>query len=103
MGKLQQSRYTTDLSSPEHVLPSQFACKNRQQEPERMLWLDVLGDAARIIQTFDGNDPAEVEQRDSEIAWFRSDEVFIGSFRWICDVLGLDPDYMRKMALRGVP
>lgn len=102
MGKLQQALYTTDLLSPEHVLPEQFAAKNRDREPERRLWLATLEDAVRIIQTHTGSDPEEVDARQREIEWVQSDEISVGSFCWICEVLGMEPDYIRKLALKGV-
>lgn len=102
MGKLQQAHYTTDLLSPGHILPSQFTVKHREREPERRLWLATVEDAVRIIQTHTGSDLEEVDARQREIEWVQSDEVAVGSFCWICEVLGMEPDYIRKLALKGV-
>ncbi|GAB4231016.1 MAG: hypothetical protein Kow00109_02930 [Acidobacteriota bacterium] len=34
--------------------------------------------------------------RDDSQEWFDSDEVYPGSFLWVCDIIGADPEKMRR-------
>lgn len=34
--------------------------------------------------------------RDQAITWLVSDDTAPGSFRWVCDLLGLEPDAVRR-------
>ena len=96
------------------VLPCQFY--QRPHGPyaaERLLWLNVLEDAIRCAQ----NCPAEFvsgqgdqggtlnrrrRQGLEDRTWFASDEMYYGSFRWLCDALGIEPDYLRSRIAEGV-
>ncbi len=66
-------------------------------EAELDLWRAVL---ARSLRDFAGVDayvtPFErVQLKRRARFWFSSDEFSLGSFRWICQTLDLDPDYFR--------
>lgn len=60
--------------------------------PERALWVAVLD---RAVRDFSGIDAKfsqvrkAVLRHDAE-AWFRSDSNASGSFRWVCEQLGVD-------------
>ena len=95
------------------VLPSQFY--QRPEGPyaaERLLWLNVLEDAIRCVQkcpnefiSGEGNGGILNRRRRQGLedrTWFESDEMYYGSFRWLCDALGLEPDYLRSRVAEGV-
>jgi hypothetical protein len=65
--------------------------------PETALMYAVLEDAFLCLQQT-GELPRLVQRRAREAErWFLSDDSrWVFSFRPICDVLGLDPEYMRK-------
>ncbi len=67
-----------------------------QSEPYRRLWAAVLAQAM-----WDLKKTAQAQQTGSfflhdPIGWFRSDQEHVGSFVWICLVMGLVPDLTRE-------
>ena len=100
--------------------PHTINCGNEptwQGTPERALWEAVLFesiyDCRRYagLQTSRRGRPKSLEvpvlkrerdnrKRTKQITesweWLHSDAIAPGSFRWTCEVLGLDPDYVRK-------
>jgi hypothetical protein len=59
---------------------------------EERLWTAVLLQAIRDVGGFDI--VADENHRAARL-WFLSDNHAPGSYRWICDVLNLPPDYLR--------
>ena len=71
---------------------------NLYLQPEKLLMLAVLEDAIDSFQRFHvAKDPrAKNISRDAE-DWFLADQQdWLFSFTNVCDVLGLDPDYLRR-------
>ncbi len=87
---------------PDTVLPSQFFGILRQKgfvEGEKRLLAAVLADAVDCYMKQAFNPEASGRQvfRDAE-AWIFQDETgtWLFSFRNICDILGLEPEYIRR-------
>ena len=69
-------------------------------EDERCLWAACLKDG---IQCAKGKGTAcnkgirdRIKVKDEAIRWFASENVGPGSFRWVCEVLGLDQETVRE-------
>ncbi len=71
-------------------------------DPERMLWVNVLWvaikDVARddVSMVRDCNRREVSRNRENAKEWFLSQEDEEGSFRWVCLILGLDPDWVHR-------
>ena len=81
-----------------------------QRMPEKSLWLAVLEDAYHCVQPRrrvigrglrQGSRRAReaVDERDEAEAWIVSEAEYIGSFRFVCDVLELDVDWTRHLII----
>ncbi len=104
-----------DVPATFAVMPSQWAdaLRSKPCAPERFLWLSVLEDAIKCVQgavSADGSDGwrqlnslrHRVRRQLDAQTWFDSDDIYPGSFRWICDTLGLEPDYLRQRIAEGI-
>ena len=87
---------------PDTVLPSQFFGILRQKgfvEGEKRLMAAVLADAVDCYmkQAFNPEPRGRQVYRDAE-SWIFQDEpgTWLFSFRNICDMLGLEPEYIRR-------
>ncbi len=87
---------------PDTLLPSQFFTSLRQKvfvEGEKRLMAAVLADAVEVYMKQAFNPDARAQQlfRDAE-AWIFSDEPgpWFFSFNNISDMLGLEPEYIRR-------
>lgn len=75
--------------------------------PEQQLWMAVLTEAVDDLGAGPNLDSSnDIARRRAQInqearSWFLSDRSDVGSFRFVCDVLGLDAVYFRKKALSG--
>ncbi len=81
------------------VLPAQFFDLLRQRSPvqgERRLMIAILEDAVTCIQKYVGAHTGH-EQRLFQDArgWMLSDSADPFSFQYVCEVVGLDPAYVR--------
>jgi hypothetical protein len=89
------------LFQPDTLLPSQFFDRVRRRtehEGERRLMIAVLEDAVAVYRKQAGARDARNQQlfREAE-EWIEDpDRTWLFSFQNICDVLGLDPDYLRR-------
>lgn len=78
-------------------------------DPHRRLWCAVLVVAIQDALGRGGkSDPERYYERcrirDEALAWFERNGKSIGSFQWVCDILGLDAGEIRrklKMAVGG--
>ena len=79
----------------------------RPLEPERVLWSMVLREAIQCYQgraICEGKEPRkETKAREAARAkrWFLSPDTEPYSFRWVADLLGLDPDVFISILRRG--
>ena len=90
-----------NILEPDAVLASQFFDAIRRQglpEGEYRLMVAVLEDAVRcFIQHAAAADPAKRALHDDAARWFaESSGLGLYSFQNICDVLGLDADFLRR-------
>lgn len=61
-----------------------------------VLW-QALGDAVRLARA---KRPTPRHWHQDALDWFANESVEIGSFRWICDLMGLDPNRVRERVER---
>ena len=89
------------LFQPDTLLPSQFFDRVRRRsehDGERRLMIAVLEDAVDVYRKQAGAQDARAQQLFHEAEeWIEdADRTWLFSFQNICDVLGLDPDYLRR-------
>jgi hypothetical protein len=97
------------LFEPDAILPAQFYAMfkcSQYREPERRLMVAVLEDAVSCLSM----NPRECnlrqrKQYEEAKQWVSVEEEseWIFSFRNICEVLGMDPSYLRRGLTRGRP
>src|SRR5215510_3662828 len=97
---------TGKLFEPDAILPTQFYAmfkNNQYREPERRLMVAILEDAVSCLST----DPhrcnlRQGKQYEEAKLWVSTDDEgeWIFSFRNICEVLGMDPGYLRRGLMR---
>lgn len=63
------------------------------------LWMAVLRQAVDDA-TVPAHNRNHVYERRTARAWLRADGVFVGSCRWICEMLGLEVDVIRSEMAR---
>jgi hypothetical protein len=97
---------TGRLFEPDALLPAQFYAiskNNQYREPERRLMVAILEDAV-VCLLIDLNRCNFRQRKQYEEAkdWVTTDEEsdWIFSFRNICEVLGMDPSYLRRGLIR---
>jgi len=93
------------LFQPDSLLSAQFFDTFRRKtllEPEKRLMLAVLEDAVACFQKYvharDGRGKTMFQEAEEWILERDSDWLF--SFEGICDILGLNPDYVRQGLVR---
>jgi hypothetical protein len=92
---------TGKLFEPDTILPTQFYSifKNSQyREPERRLMVAILEDAVSCLSTdLHRCNPRQRKQYEEAKAWVAADDEseWIFSFKNICEVLGMNPGYLR--------
>lgn len=100
------SHDTGKLFEPDAILPDQFynMFKNSQyREPERRLMVAILEDAVSCLSAdLSKCNFRQVRQYEEAKHWVTTDEDgdWIFSFRNICEVLGMDPSYLRRGLFR---
>lgn len=75
--------------------------KRSSMSSEEWLWFGVMESAVAILRR------GPMVQDDGEYSetreWVRSDEDYIGSFTYVCNVLGVNSEYLREGLLRIEP
>ena len=102
---------TVKMFTPDWVTPDQFqdlqgtyperkARADRQRSWAHTVWMAVLDDALWCAAS-----SGSAKLRDEALAWIEADGRDVGGFRWVCDVLGHDPDVwgpaIRRAAVRA--
>ena len=94
--------YFDALLATDAVMPSQFYDPRPVLTPERRLVVAILEDALRTVVKgkFLADNISHViggkeRMLADDIKWFASRARGVGSFEWVCEVLGLDEDYIR--------
>jgi hypothetical protein len=89
------------LFQPDTLLPAQYLDTYRRKfhlEPEKKLMLAILEDAVACFQKYlfarDGKGKALHQEAGEWIAGKSGNGIF--SFDSVCEMLGLDPDYLRQ-------
>ena len=95
----------TSLFQPDTLLPAQYLETFRRKaplEPEKRLMLSVLEDAVACFQKhlFSRDPRGRALFRDAEEWIVEEGSDWLFSFENICEVLGLDPQYVRQGLLR---
>ena len=96
------------LFEPATLLPTQFYAmfKNSQyREPERRLMVAILEDAVSCLSTdLRRSNLRQRKHYEEAKAWVTTDEEseWIFSFKNICEVLGMDPSYLRRGLIRPI-
>jgi len=83
---------------PDVMLPSQLQDRITSEfSPERRMWFEVLADAIFLIQTGCANSRTKLDNEKKRARhWaLENEDACIGSFRWVCDQLGLESDLLR--------
>jgi len=99
---------TGKLFEPDTLLPTQFYAmfKNSQyREPERRLMVAILEDAVSCVSTdLHRCNLRQRKQYEEAKAWVTTDDEseWIFSFKNICEVLGMDPSYLRHGLIRPI-
>jgi len=91
----------TSLFQPDTLLPDQFLDTYRRKlhlEPEKKLMLAILEDATACFQkyTFARDSKGKALFRETEEWVFAKGDQGIFSFDSVCEILSLDPDYVRR-------
>ena len=93
---------TGKLFEPDAILPTQFYAmfnRNPGREPERRLMLAILEDAIScMLKNPQGATPQQRKQYEEARNWVTTEEEsdWMFSFKNICEVLSLDPNYVRR-------
>lgn len=97
---------TGKLFEPDTVLPAQFYSmfkSSQYREPERRLMVAILEDAVSCLSAdLRQCNPRQKKQYEEAQHWVTTDEEseWIFSFKNICEVLGMDPGYLRRGLIR---
>jgi hypothetical protein len=97
---------TGKLFEPDTILPTQFYAmfkSNQYREPERRLMVAILEDAVSCLSAdLRQCNPKQKKQYEEAKHWVTTDEEseWIFSFKNICEILGMDPGYLRRGLIR---
>jgi hypothetical protein len=97
---------TGKLFEPDTILPAQFYAmfkSSQYREPERRLMVAILEDAVSCLSAdLRQCNPRQKKQYEEAKQWVTTDEEseWIFSFKNICEVLGMDPSYLRRGLIR---
>jgi hypothetical protein len=67
--------------------------------PEPDLWIEVILQAIRDLNTRKASDEVLFAKRSAQ-RWFVSDDEEIGSFIWTCHMLNVEPSVIRAMIMK---
>lgn len=103
--QLPHSDKVLSLFQPDTVMPREFLATYKRTlhlDPERALMLAVLVDAVTCFQDylFASGKSKRTLFRQTEEWLFEEDHLYLFSFENICDLLGFNPDYLRRGLLR---
>ena len=97
--------FLTRILEPDTLLPSQFYGHGgmpRQLEGEKRLMLSILRDAVECLDKYRGTrNSSSRELYQNALLWIEDkDTYWLFSFTNICDLLGINPDYLRTFLLK---
>lgn len=85
-----------------HVPPWWLVQKSAEAvyHPEKALWCAVLESWWADRQTQTNNDRgARLQVGDADLEWLHSDQIYPTSFAWICEMIDVDPEWVRRQML----
>ena len=93
------------ILEPDVFLPSQFygtGGLSRQLDGEKRLMIAILKDAVECLNKYRGaRSSLGSSQYQNALEWVRDEGTeWLFSFNNICDLLGFDPDYLRKVLIK---
>ena len=72
------------------------------RRPYMQLWAHVLWQAVTDLVRSPDDQPSAIQVREEAAEWILCDADCVGSFRWVCDLMHLDPDKVRERITRMV-
>jgi hypothetical protein len=82
------------------LLPGPWSDRHRRERTrEQLLWLAVFNDAISCAVIPVNGTGRLARRRESARQWIADTDILPGSFAWVCDVLGLPIDALRKRVL----
>ena len=93
------------ILEPDVFLPSQFygtGGLSRQVDGEKRLMIAILKDAVECLNKYRGaRSSLGTSQYQNALEWIEDEGTeWLFSFNNICDLLGFDPDYLRKVLIK---
>ena len=93
------------IVEPDVFLPSQFYGNgglSRQLDGEKRLMIAILKDAVECLNKYRGaRSSLGSSQYQNALEWIEDEGTeWLFSFNNICDLLGFDPDYLRKVLIK---
>jgi hypothetical protein len=93
------------IVEPDVFLPSQFYGSgglSRQLDGEKRLMIAILKDAVECLNKYRGAQSSlGSSQYQNALEWIEDEGTeWLFSFNNICDLLGFDPDYLRKVLIK---
>ena len=93
------------ILEPDVFLPSQFygtGALSRQLDGEKRLMIAILKDAVECLNKYRGaRSSLGSSQYQNALEWIEDEGTeWLFSFNNICDLLGFDPDYLRKVLIK---
>ena len=93
------------IVEPDVFLPSQFYGSgglSRQLDGEKRLMIAILKDAVECLNKYRGaRSSLGSSQYQNALEWIEDEGTeWLFSFNNICDLLGFDPDYLRKVLIK---
>ena len=80
----------------DHLFIEDATCSSPEMIPYLRLWASVM----RLgIQDYCTARARKEPAGDYRVFWFESDDYATGSFTWLCELFGLDPDKARTQVL----
>lgn len=74
-----------------------------QPTQEQELWAAVVRESWLDLYPMGTMTLDKAQNRHDAKEWFAHEGVEVGSFRWVCDILGLNPEKMRVLIHRNRP
>lgn len=86
---------------PDTILPEQWADTRRSTErtPEKQLWLAILQSAIEDLGKGPGVNDRQFQRWAQTRLWIKDDDDSLASFVFCCQVVGIDPESLRKAVL----
>src|SRR5262249_49911954 len=78
------------------LLPSQLPSRQPADQPLHRLWLACVDIALQDLSAISSSSGHRWRLRHAAEAWIADHSHHVGSFTWICELFGIDPDVFRR-------